>query len=213
MELGRLKPGEVVRVLFDGAPRRGVMLPVEMAEKRRVWLVAADCELALGERVVIERAVDGDARYRGSFDVVSRVHPNLAFEPVGEWLRVQARDFARVATDHLPLEGVGPDDGESFEMHMLDLSTGGMLVETAADLQCGDPIDCRFKLPACEVLFTIPAAVVRAVKTPRRLLDRKEELFGLQFIQLAGQVEAEITRWVFRQQIRKNNIERDLDDE
>jgi len=175
------------------------MLSVEMAEKRRVWLVAADCELALGDRVMIERAIDGDARYRGSFEVVSRVHENLAFEPLDEWKRVQARDSARVATDHLPLEGIGPDDGEFFEMHMLDLSTGGMLVETTSDLQCGDLIDCRFKLPACEVLFTIPAAVVRVVETPRRLRERKEALFGLQFIQLAGRVEAEITRWVFRQ--------------
>lgn len=213
MELARLKVGEIVRVLPEGAVGGGQPLTVELVENRRFWLSAVDFKLKVGNRVSIERSISGDARYRGRFEAVSIVNTSIAFESLDEWQRHQARNFARVATGRLPLEGIDQEGGQSFEMQMLDLSTGGMQIETAFDLELGDQLDCRFTLPDSENLLTIPAAVFRLIATPRRLRERKGELYGLKFIQLSRSVETEITHWVFQQQIRKNNAERDRDNE
>jgi hypothetical protein len=204
VQISQLEPGDTIHIWAEGARESDTpAFSIEIAEKDRIWVVAESLGLKLGDRVLILRSVAGDARYQAPYEVVSLVAASVAFEALGDWQRVQDRGSIRAMTPNIPVTARSRGSG-AFEMTMLNLSNGGMMVESAVALAPGDEFDCRFRLPECETEFNLSARVVR--QTRSGMHPTTQHCLAVQFLRLSDSIEAGITRFVFREEIRRNNI-------
>jgi c-di-GMP-binding flagellar brake protein YcgR len=204
MSLPPLQVGERVRVSISTSEIADAPdFVVDVVEQSRFWIEAPDDPFPIGGRVVAERTVPGDARYRGIFEVVSRARDSTALKPCDDWNRVQARNFVRVVTPRVPVDAILRDpQADVAQLWLADISAGGMLAETTTRLDCNTELDCRFKLPNSSELFVLPAQVVRLIA--ERGLEGALFKLGIQFLDLPEPVVSELLRWVFREQVRRN---------
>jgi Tfp pilus assembly protein PilZ len=208
VQIARLKTGDSVYIWAEGGSERGAPeFAVEIVEKNRFWVEAESLGLKVGDRVLILRSIAGDARYRTACEVASLVASKVAFEELGEWQRVQARDSVRIVIPSTPIEAQLRDSkSDSFEMTMLDLSNGGLMAESAEKLECGDEIDCRFQLSESDDELNLRARVVR--RSASSTHPKTRHCIAVEFLKMPDSVEASLTRWVFREEIRRNNLRR-----
>jgi CheY-like chemotaxis protein len=76
-------------------------------------------------------------------------------------------------------------DGESFKGKCLDISSGGMFIDSSVDLAVGDLIELTFKLPGTETLqVTCKGLVTWLNRRPNLLKSHYPTGFGVKFIGL-----------------------------
>jgi hypothetical protein len=206
VQIARLESGDTISIWAEGA-REGdaPTFSVEIVERDRIWVTAGSLGLKLGDQVLIHRSVVDDARYRAPFEVVSLVRSSVAFEALGVWQRNQDRGSVRVMTPNIPVAAQSRDS-DDFELTMLNLSNGGMMVESAVALAPGDEFDCRFQLPECETEFSLSARVVRRACSDSHPTTR--HCLAVEFLRVPDSIEAGLTRFVFHEEIRRNNARR-----
>jgi len=116
-----------------------------------------------GERVVIERLVDGDASYQASARVEFLPPETYALRRIGEWRRQQRRSDVRVSTYGLDLTVIRPlaaDEPAEENFSVADLSAGGLSIRGVDCFEAGEEVRCIFELPG-EHRFDLRARVVR----------------------------------------------------
>jgi hypothetical protein len=165
-----------------------------------IWISRFETPGEAGERVVIERPIDGDACYAAPARVEFVPPETYALRRVGEWQRRQRRADVRVSTKGLDLTVIRPDgdsqpDGE--KVPVADISAGGVCVGSVAGLEAGDEVRCIFELPG-EQRFDLRARVVRRGGTGQ------SGRVAFQFLDVDDEHHSALLRWVYREQARRH---------
>jgi CheY-like chemotaxis protein len=107
---------------------------------------------------------------------------------VEELIHVQARRHVRTL---VRLQVDARHDASFFLGQSVNLSAGGMLVETSRELACDQEIDLRFQVPACHEPFVTRARVVRCER-----MERGGWSTGLEFVAMSDAQRAIIDAFV-----------------
>ncbi len=170
-------------------------LTVAAIEHARVWIRAPGVPLKVGDRVLLERWPADETGYQGPFEIASRVSDSFALDVHDEWTRLQDRTFVRVATGPIRMLAEWKEsERDPTELWIVNLSVGGLLVDTHAAPIAGEVLECCFELPDCPHRFRLPARVVRVVErsTPELTIYR----VGIEFDEMSDSFAAAISSWV-----------------
>jgi len=205
--------GELVELITTDPPHRivsGIVSGiVDATDNRRLRLRVAEGAFSRGMRVHAQRGVPDDARYTTSAVIVDPGPPFAEVQTLGEWKRVQQRQFVRLRLQahvwaHLsaPAEtevgnSLSPAELKELNGQVLDISAGGVQLETPQPLSVGDHIVLRFELPGNGYVVESEAIVVRS--DPGR---HGANLNGIQFCNLSTAQETMIVRFIYEQQLR-----------
>lgn len=165
-----------------------------------IWISRCETPGEAGERVTIERRVDGDACYQAPARVEFVPPETYALRRIGEWRRRQRRADVRVSTHGLELTVVqrsGEIHPEQERVPVADLSAGGVSVRLERGLEIGDEVRCVFELPG-EQRFDLRARVVRRAGTGRG------GRVAFQFVDVDDEHHSALLRWVYREQARRH---------
>ncbi len=169
-----------------------------------IWISRCETPGEVGERVVIERLIDGDASYEASARVEFLPPETYALRRIGEWRRRQRRADVRVSTYGLELTVIRPlAAGEPAQEHfpVADLSAGGLCIRGEAGFEPEEEVRCIFELPG-ERRFDLFARVVRCFGSG----DRGRVAF--QFFDVDHEHHSMLLQWVYREQARRHREEK-----
>lgn len=224
------------RKLRDGD---AVLLQRESGERLKGLVVGIDDEavdvvlrgdIGPGELLQISRSVRDDARYEALMEVVRTAPGRSRVRLVGDWQRVQMREFVRVSVYGIPMEvlaeelcdsGGGEDPRERLLRHrdeapvddrpplLLDLSAGGLRFESRETLRLGDTLTLEFSLPS-KGPVSVRGEVVRASLAPEPADDSRDtkgpNQYGVRFLHMDESVRVKIMGWVFSEQARRFRV-------
>jgi hypothetical protein len=206
----RLRPGS--RLILQDARGVPFEVVVEKLEEGTIVIDASDAPVEstqLGEPVLVEHRVSGDARYRARAQLDVDPAQGVRLLPIESWERDNQRSFVRVRTYGLdvtlsrPLEELDGDARSAgrkpARYPMLDVSAGGAAIRAEPRFELGEEVVCRFELPG-ECCFALPARVVR-VDPPGS--GRERGTVGVEFLGLDENHRAALLRWVFREQTKR----------
>lgn len=200
MANSRWRVGDPVRVWTSNAISPDPFeLTVAAIEHERVWIRAPGVPLKIGDRVLLERWPADDSCYQGPFEIASRVSDSFALDLHDEWTRLQDRSFARVATGPIRMQALW-EEREPSEMWIVNLSAGGLLVDTHSAPVAGETLECGFELPDCPHQFRVQAHVVRVVE--RSSPELTTYRVGIEFDEMTDRFAAAIGSWVRKAQAR-----------
>jgi hypothetical protein len=169
-----------------------------------IWISRCGTPGEAGERVVIERLVEGDASYEAAARVEFLPPETYALRRTGAWRRQQRRADVRISTYGLDLTVIRPLEAgepaqESFSV--ADLSAGGLSIRGEDCFEAGEEVRCIFELPG-ERRFDLRARVVRCGGSG----DRGRVAF--QFCDVDNENHSSLLRWVYREQARRHREEK-----
>jgi hypothetical protein len=170
-----------------------------------IWISRCETPGEAGDRVVIERLIDGDASYQASARVEFLPPETYALRRVGEWRRQQRRADVRVSTYGLELTIIRPlAAGESAQerFSVADLSAGGLSIRAVDCFEAGEEVRCVFELPG-ERRFDLRARAVRC----RGSGDRGRVAF--EFFDVDHEHHSSLLQWVYREQARRHREEKE----
>jgi c-di-GMP-binding flagellar brake protein YcgR len=150
-----------------------------------------------GQRIVVELTRIADALY--SVEAVlegatMEEPPHLTLRLSGDWQRVQRRSTLRHLVNMRPTECVRfatEGEREEIDVHIVDLSTGGMRLESRTPLTVGDELEMTFGTPS-------GGASLRLRMTVLRVGDGMEA--GCQFLESSEQEREQIVHFILAQQ-------------
>jgi hypothetical protein len=177
-----------------------------------IWISRCETPGEVGERVVIERRVDGDALYQAPARVEFVPPETYALRRTGEWTRQQRRADVRVSTHGLEftvLRSSREGEPEKECLPVADLSAGGVAVRTAGCFEVGEEVRCVFELPG-EQNFDLRARVVRRSESAG---SGSRGRVAFQFLDVDHDHHAALLRWVYREQARRHREEKKRRDE
>ena len=180
------------------------------ADDKSLKLRVRECPFRRGDVLQLKVKIRDDARYVLSASMRSFNEGTLILEPLGEWARIQEREYFRIRTGRVPAEMTRQasnrtDDDKRAKSFLYDISGGGAMVETQLKLEIGETVTIRFELPG-STQMTIKCTVLRVSD-----LTHRRRRAGLRFNSATADERAEILRWVFSKQMDSRARERDLD--
>lgn len=200
--------GELVELVTVEVPHHAASGILASNESDGFVLRVQSAALGSGVRVRAQRGVPDDARYTVAGVIVQPGPPLLRVQTTGMWQRVQQREFVRLrlsaqvwARLAAPAEtardnSMSPAGLSEMSGQVIDVSAGGVQLETTQALTAGDRILLRFELPNAGVV-EVEGNVVRS--HPGR---REGFLSGVQFMSLPAHQESMIVRFIYEQQVR-----------
>jgi len=178
-------------------PATGRLIVIWPTEQLRLF------RLGPGQAVVVEFSRPGDALYKLETLVESATTeepPRLVLRPVDDWQRVQRRDAVRHPVDIRPSEVHRLLDGgerQPFSAVIVDLSTSGMRMATATELDMFDQLEMVFGTPSGGAELRLRVNVVR-IAPPRSAADAWE--IGCQFVEPSAVEREQIVQFILAQQ-------------
>ncbi|NNL65543.1 MAG: hypothetical protein HKP30_04815 [Myxococcales bacterium] len=171
-----------------------------------------------GEVLSVSRTVRDDARYTAVMEVIGAAPGRSRVRMVGDWRRVQMRQFVRVAVYGIrmdvrreePLPEAAPGRDEKLTRHqnrderpprLLDLSAGGLRFESREAFDCDEPLEVEFSLPQAGPVV-VRGVVVRAPERKQQDEAQPSE-YGLRFLAMDEATRVRIMTWVFAEQARR----------
>ncbi|MDD9971273.1 MAG: PilZ domain-containing protein [Myxococcales bacterium] len=177
---------------------------IDALERDLIHLRVQTAQFHKGDVVRIQHVVHDDARYTLNAIVERGGAPLMVVKPLGDWVRIQQREYVRLRVDaavwaDVHADPVGPVRRHPIDMQarVIDISAGGCQLESNQRLQIGDRLFIRFELPETQPIATT-AIVVRAGR-----LVKSGSRYGLRFISLTPQLETAILRWIYEQQVAR----------
>lgn len=185
---------------------------------------APDCTFQTGDHLRVELIIPNDARYVLSMRLRANHNDLITLEPIGEWERVQRREFFRIRTGIIPAKVVRDrrlrtERDAKSKSCLVDLSAGGALVETDLPVEAEEQLQLRFELPfevvgqeleegqPTRIDVDVPGRVVRATLLSRRRRRHIAVRFGI----LPVALHTEILRWVYALQAKRRARELDAE--
>lgn len=203
-EAPELELGDVLHLSLD-EDGRIFSVTVEELEHDLVGVDPEGRRLSLGTELWVRLVIPGDARYRVRARVAD-AQPELTFVRFeGKWERMQSREFFRIAMEGLELAMVRrdapPGSRSRTRATLVDISGGGVQVETSVPLAVGERIGLRLVLPGLSPL-ELDGAVVRSREagTPRA---------GVSFVAVPPEVRARLLQWIYALQAQRRSMELD----
>lgn len=202
-----LTTGQTLHVAREHAPDDALAVTVASVRHGLIWVSGSETLGSSGERVLMECRVLDDAIYRAQGKVEFVPPESWALRRVGEWERRQRREWVRVAVwKSIDVEITHAADETGIgSFPMLDLGGGGMRIATqgaAGDtLVPGAQLYCVFELPEAGA-FELRAQVLRADPPAQ---DGAEGSAALRFVEVDPEVEAELSRWVQYEKMRRRS--------
>lgn len=206
MSRHKLGLGELVQLVptGGGSATEGI---VELVEHRLLRVRTQGTPVQVGEAVRVQHVVPDDARYTIDALVQALESPSVVLKKLGEWSRVQQREYVRLRLEakvyaDLHASAPGPELPSmraplDLRARVVDLSAGGLQLETSVDLGLGVQVFVRFELPGGEPVATTGLVVRRG----RAIRDTHR--FGVRFVNLAPPLETVIVRFIYAQQAEK----------
>ena len=201
MNRQELAAGDVIQLLASRGGA-GCDAVVQRIEREIITLKVSEALFHKGDPVRLLHVVQDDARYNLSAIVEQGGAPTLVVRAMSEWVRVQQREHVRLRLDarlsaDLHADPVGKSVRAPIDLkaRVLDLSAGGLQLETDGQLHIGDRVFVRFELPTGEPIATT-GVIVRINRPPRVNTFR----YGLRFINLAAALETLIMRFIYQRQ-------------
>jgi hypothetical protein len=191
----------IVRGEEPGGDRTAIVVQLKHG---LIWISRCETPGEAGERVMIERLIDGDASYQASARVEFLPPETYALRRIGEWHRQQRRADVRVSTYGLELTVIRPPAaGEPAQerFSVADLSAGGLSIRGVHCFEEGEEVRCIFELPG-ERRFDLFARLVRCGGSG----DRGRA--GFQFIDVDHEHHSLLLQWVYREQARRHRAEK-----
>jgi len=199
----RLRPGDAVELEREnGDWMKGVVV---LAQADGIDVVV-DGAILEGEILSVSRTVRDDARYTAVMEVVDAGPGRSRVRLVGDWKRVQMREFVRVAVLGVrlnvePKTGPQAPDGQPrVAERLVDLSAGGLRFESMARFGAGDLVEVEFSLPQTGPV-SVRGEVIRVVG--RRNEDTGPRQYGIRFFGIEESTRVKIMTWVFAEQARR----------
>lgn len=166
--------------------------------------------LTTDERLLVERAVAGDAMYSRPVRVLADVPQGgneVMVEAEGADTRTQQREFVRVETMPIPVDvrlQDPPDDGrDRVEATMRDISAGGLRVAyPEPQLSRGSLVVVRFELTK-EDGRPDPMELRAEVRWSGGDQADDRVASGLMFTGVGRALETRLTGWVFREEAKR----------
>lgn len=179
-----------------------------------------------GELLQVSRPVADDARYEALMEVVGTAPGRSRVRLVGDWQRVQMREFVRVSVYGIEMsvtaeaprdaEDLGPRErlrrrraepaSDERPPRLLDLSAGGLRFESRELFEPGDTVALEFSLPS-KGPVSVRGDVVRASLAPEPAPGaggaRGAHQYGVRFLHMDESVRVKIMGWVFAEQARR----------
>lgn len=213
-----LREGEAVRLDREsGETLHGLVLRAE----GDVLDVVVRARVHPGELLHLSRAIRDDARYAVLIEVLEAGPGRSRVRLVGDWQRVQMREFVRVSVFGVPLEVERDQPGETRSerelrlerlraerreerpARLLDLSGGGLRFESHGRFELGESIELAFSLPETGPLV-VRGEVVRVHAAPEPAEASTEppgsSQYGVRFERVDESMRVKIMTWVFREQ-------------
>lgn len=216
----RLRDGDAVSLMRETGERlRGVVVGVE---DDAVDVVLRG-QIADGELLQVSRTIPDDARYEGMMEVVQAAPGRSRVRLVGDWQRIQMREFVRVSVYGIPMNVEGEDrealgPRERLKQHrsegplayrpprLLDLSAGGLRFESREEFRDGEALDLEFSLPSSGPI-SVRGEVVRVRLAPEPAEGAEAasgpHQYGIRFFALEESTRVKIMAWVFSEQARR----------
>jgi len=196
----RLRTGDAVALERpNGEWMKGVVVLVEDDGMD----VVVDGAILEGEVLSVSCAVRDDARYTAVMEVIDAGPGRSRVRLVGEWKRVQMREFIRVSVMGIAMNVRGDTStqaGSPVEARLLDLSAGGLRFESSESFAAGDVIDVRFNLAQTGPI-NVRGEVLRIAG--RRNGDSGPCQYGIRFAGFDEATRVKIMTWVFGEQARR----------
>jgi hypothetical protein len=217
----RLREGDAVQLEREnGETLHGVVVQV----KDDGVDVVLRGPIRAGEVLSVSQTVRDDARYTAVMEVVEAGPGRSRVRLVGDWKRVQMRQFVRVSVYGIRMD-VRRDQPENeserdrdlrLQRHrqqqqaeerpprLLDLSAGGLRFESRHEYQRGELVEIQFSLPQTGPL-TVRGEIVRAQIAPEAATGQEQgaSQYGLRFLGMDESVRVKIMTWVFAEQARR----------
>jgi hypothetical protein len=204
----------------DGEALAGVVTAVS-EDGVDVMVQAAVSE---GEVLSVSRTIRDDARYTAAMEVVEADAGRFRVRLVGDWKRMQMRQFVRVSVYGVGVD-VRPDRpadeserdrkrrlqrhrrrGEERPPRLLDLSAGGLRFEARREFARGDTLELEFSLPESGPVV-VRGQVVRAdgpcPDAGGTDADPGPSQYGIRFLDMDESIRVRIMTWVFAEQARR----------
>jgi len=199
----RLQAGDTVALeRADGDWMKGVVV---LAEDDGVDIVV-DGRLCEGERLSVSRTVHGDARYAAPLEVVSTGPGRSRVRLVGDWYRVQTREFVRVGyldaglTIRSASAGAASREPEPRPPRLVDLSAGGLGFESEASYATGELLDLEIDLAQGRPV-RVRGEIIRVAG--RRRGESGPCRYGVRFCGMPEATRVKLMTWVVAERVRR----------
>jgi len=199
----RLRAGDAVGL---ERPNGGWMKGVVVRAVAEGVDVVVDGPILEGEVLSVSRTVRDDARYTAVMEVVDAGPGRSRVRLVGDWKRVQMREFVRVAVLGVRLsveteaDSEAPDGPAPAPERLVDLSAGGLRFESMARYAQGDLLEIEFSLPQTGPVC-VRGEVIRVAG--RRNEDAGPRQYGVRSFGVDEATRVKIMTWVFAEQARR----------
>jgi c-di-GMP-binding flagellar brake protein YcgR len=200
-----LECGDVLQLSL-GEQQGGFSVSVEALQGALIGVDAEGRALHAGSEVLLQLVIPGDARY-GVGARVDSIREELTFLCLtSRWKRVQHREFFRVAVDGLGASLVRRDARAAVRRPLpasvIDLSAGGVQVETRVTLLVGDRVWLRLALPGISPL-ELEGSVVRTTDATGA------HRAGVSFIAVQPELRTRLLQWIYALQAQRRSLELD----
>ena len=160
--------------------------------------------LHAGQAITVELSRPGEGLYALETLLESastEEPPYLVLRPLGEWQHLERRESLRHPVDIHPSTALRLREAgapEPFVASMGDLSSGGLRLRTATELQPGERIELTFVTPSGGAELRTRVCVVRV--TPTRHAGRAAFEVGCQFVEPSAAEREQIVHFILAQQ-------------
>jgi len=194
---------------------------VGSCEDDLLWIEGNSQPLTIGDLVMVECPVPGDARYITPAEIEVQSPERFALGLYRDWRREQQRQFVRIATHGIDLHVLRPNaDGSETPLRarsrhaisraeqilpMLDLSAGGVRFGSHGDIEESERLILHFELPE-NARYRLPAEVVRTQAADTARIARGWA--AACFLEVGEDHRSSLLRWVFAEQIRRHRAGR-----
>lgn len=201
----------------DGETLRGVVMRIE----DDLLDVVVRARVEQGELLRLSRTVQNDARYTAVIEVVESGTGRSRVRLVGDWQRIQMREYVRVSVFGIPLDVRRDEELETMSQRearlrrlraveederpsrLLDLSGGGLRFESRERFSEGENVEFDFTLPETGPLH-LRGEIVRVLAVAEANEDAGEpegfNQYGVRFLSVAESDRVKIMTWVFGEQ-------------
>ena len=195
----RLQPGDTVRLEREsGEAMKG---EVVLAEPEGIDVVV-DGPIVEGEMLSVSRTVRDDARYTAVMQVVDAGPGRSRIRLMGDWRRVQLRQFVRVNVYGVALDVSGAGaHSEGRTPRLVDVSAGGLRFESWDAYEMGTELELSFNLPQTGPV-SVKGTIVRMAES-RGEGESGPRQYGIRFHGMDEAARVKLMTWVFAEQSRR----------